>query len=387
VKNQWFRQFPNKNLYNGGSEWQNDTKAVNAGVPDYYQTFYRNYDPALARFVSVDPEAEGAESMSDYHYAGDNPIVYNDVMGDLANVKINQPVLQGGFNDPALGDAGDANYGGGGGGGYVDLADAIGRNSDPNWMNDGAFDDAGAFSDDHGAAGIAFWNPPQNHSSSDDDNIIATNNANSVGANPYALSDGDDPGTRTETKATIPDDNVFEDPDAYFWGWNKDFRSLFPSIATNILWTQLGSQQRRFPSFNSLWENYPCTNRQGQHSFILSQSLYENQCAVRLGYALIQSGANLQNYNGAVDPSTGYPLRATELASWVQTQLGAPMVFSFDDFVNYTESHAVQGIIYEMPMGGPAHIDLIYNGNLNFLPALVGEQFYQTTTIEYWPVK
>jgi len=79
-----FSSPPNKNLYNGGSEWQNDTKAVNAGVPDYYQTFYRNYDPAIARFVSVDPEAEGAESMSDYHYAGDNPIVYNDPGGNKA---------------------------------------------------------------------------------------------------------------------------------------------------------------------------------------------------------------------------------------------------------------------------------------------------------------
>ena len=85
MKNQWFRQSPpNKNLYNGGSEWQNDTKAVNAGVPDYYQTFYRNYDPALARFVAVDPEAEGAESMSDYHYAGDNPIVWNDAGGNMS---------------------------------------------------------------------------------------------------------------------------------------------------------------------------------------------------------------------------------------------------------------------------------------------------------------
>jgi RHS repeat-associated protein len=81
----------NKNLYNGGSEWQNDTKAVNAGVPNYYQTFYRNYDPALARWVAVDPMAEGAESMSVFQYAGDNPIMGNDPGGDLAAVKNNLP--------------------------------------------------------------------------------------------------------------------------------------------------------------------------------------------------------------------------------------------------------------------------------------------------------
>jgi RHS repeat-associated protein len=77
---------PNKNPCNGGSEWQNDTKAVNAGVPNYYQTFYRNYDPALARFVAVDPMAEGAESMGVFQYAGDNPIMGNDPGGDKACV-------------------------------------------------------------------------------------------------------------------------------------------------------------------------------------------------------------------------------------------------------------------------------------------------------------
>ena len=30
----------NKHLYNGGAEWQNDY----GNLPDYQQTFYRNYD-------------------------------------------------------------------------------------------------------------------------------------------------------------------------------------------------------------------------------------------------------------------------------------------------------------------------------------------------------
>ncbi|BAU54915.1 DUF6443 domain-containing protein [Mucilaginibacter gotjawali] len=70
---------PNKNLYNGGSEWQNDY----SNLPDYYQTFYRNYDAAIARWVAVDPVAESAESMTSYQYAGDNPVMKNDPMGDL----------------------------------------------------------------------------------------------------------------------------------------------------------------------------------------------------------------------------------------------------------------------------------------------------------------
>jgi RHS repeat-associated protein len=69
----------NKQLYNGGSEWQNDY----TNLPDYYQTYYRNYDAALARWVGVDPIAEGAGSMSTYQYSGNNPIMYNDPLGNL----------------------------------------------------------------------------------------------------------------------------------------------------------------------------------------------------------------------------------------------------------------------------------------------------------------
>ena len=70
---------PNKQLYNGGSEWQNDY----SNQPDYYQTFYRNYDAALGRFIGVDPMAVSKHSMTPYQYAGDNSVMYNDPLGDL----------------------------------------------------------------------------------------------------------------------------------------------------------------------------------------------------------------------------------------------------------------------------------------------------------------
>lgn len=68
----------NKKLYNGGSEWQDDF----ADLPDLQQTFYRMYDAALGRFVGVDPVAEASESFNTYHYAGNNPILFNDPLGD-----------------------------------------------------------------------------------------------------------------------------------------------------------------------------------------------------------------------------------------------------------------------------------------------------------------
>lgn len=72
----------NKHLYNGGSEWQNDY----GNMPDYYQTYYRNYDAAIGRWVGVDPNPESAESMTVYQYGGNNPVLFNDPLGDKARL-------------------------------------------------------------------------------------------------------------------------------------------------------------------------------------------------------------------------------------------------------------------------------------------------------------
>jgi RHS repeat-associated protein len=71
---------PNKQLYNGGSEWQNDY----GDLPNYYQTFYRNYDAATGRFIGVDPMAVSAASMTPYQYANNNPVMNNDPLGDMS---------------------------------------------------------------------------------------------------------------------------------------------------------------------------------------------------------------------------------------------------------------------------------------------------------------
>lgn len=99
----------NKQLYNGGSEWQNDY----TNLPDYYQTANRNYDAAIARFVGVDPLAESAESMTSYQYAGNNPVMNNDPNGGVLQAEApfkNTGVYQvwGGDNgDPDNDDAAD----------------------------------------------------------------------------------------------------------------------------------------------------------------------------------------------------------------------------------------------------------------------------------------
>ena len=98
---------PNKQLYNGGSEWQNDY----SNLPNYYETFNRNYDPAIGRFVGVDPKAESAESMTGYQYAGNNPIMNNDPMGDLLKVVDPVPYSPGTFGTEAQADVINASGG------------------------------------------------------------------------------------------------------------------------------------------------------------------------------------------------------------------------------------------------------------------------------------
>jgi RHS repeat-associated protein len=71
---------PNKHLYNAGSELQDEF----SGIIDYYSTFFREYDPVLGRFNGVDPQASATMELSIYHYSFNDPVNFNDPMGDKA---------------------------------------------------------------------------------------------------------------------------------------------------------------------------------------------------------------------------------------------------------------------------------------------------------------
>jgi len=60
-------------LYNAGSELNEST--------NNYQTFFRDYDPALGRMVGVDIMANKYSSVSPYNYAFNDPIGLNDPSG------------------------------------------------------------------------------------------------------------------------------------------------------------------------------------------------------------------------------------------------------------------------------------------------------------------
>lgn len=88
-----------------------------------------------------------------------------------------------------------------------------------------------------------------------------------------------------------------------------------------------------FLSFANLWanhpttkgENSPCRNKQGNPAFT-------NQCAIRLGIALADSGMNVSTYSGVKCwfGHKGHFLRVEEMVKWLKTQthqVGKPVVF------------------------------------------------------------
>ncbi len=71
----WTREdaLGNSFLYNGGSELDDNT--------GNYQTFFREYDPALGRMTAIDPLAAKYSSWSPYNYAFNDPVALNDPTG------------------------------------------------------------------------------------------------------------------------------------------------------------------------------------------------------------------------------------------------------------------------------------------------------------------
>ncbi len=69
----------NKRLYNAGSEIQNDL-----GL-DVHQTFYRFLDTWTLRWWQVDPKPSA--SISVYASMDNNPIRYNDPLGDVVEIE------------------------------------------------------------------------------------------------------------------------------------------------------------------------------------------------------------------------------------------------------------------------------------------------------------
>ena len=97
----------NNFLYNAGTEL-NSTSGM-------YDLFFRNYDPALGRMHGVDPMAGKYSGLSPYNYSFNDPVYWNDPMGDDAggSAAFEKKFGSGGggYEDAHAGGDGDFNFG------------------------------------------------------------------------------------------------------------------------------------------------------------------------------------------------------------------------------------------------------------------------------------
>ncbi len=106
----------NRYGFNGGNEYEDE------GELNYSNTFYRKYDAQIGRFTGVDMKSEMTVSLNPYHFGGDNPVMFNDPLGDRMHKGEDGQYHPDWYNDLMWGGGAGGVYGGytggGGGGGF-----------------------------------------------------------------------------------------------------------------------------------------------------------------------------------------------------------------------------------------------------------------------------
>ena len=132
------------------------------------------------------------------------------------------------------------------------------------------------------------------------------------------------------------------------------------------------------PSFDDLWRHYP-PDIDKYHHARPSAGNWPNQCAIRLGYDLQQSGVDMSSYPQENTTKEGYPRYSKGLADWLERMYGMPKKIPQATF--QSEYWNQRGIIYiAPPPNGIGHIDLFNAGQ-------TGSGYYRGSEIWFWNLK
>jgi len=142
------------------------------------------------------------------------------------------------------------------------------------------------------------------------------------------------------------------------WLGNNNQRGVFSDAS---------SGRNSFPSFKTMWDNYPRNGYEGILNKWESNNL-RNKCAIRLSYSFVNAGGNISDYKGDVSKH-GYVKDAQGFADYL-SGYKRPQIMGREKFFqsDYAES---QGIIFfersghnynDQPFWN--HIDLYNRGSL-----------------------
>jgi Type VI secretion system (T6SS), amidase effector protein 4 len=156
------------------------------------------------------------------------------------------------------------------------------------------------------------------------------------------------------------------------------------SVGGGRKWTPLSGLKQAFPSFETLWNNYPENNIvDGVESpaHPSSNPKYENQCAIRMSECLIKSGFSLKGYpkDDLDEDNKRWALTANRLKYFLSQQIKPTEILTQAKFEEkYWDK---TGIIFIVPpKGGIGHIDLFNKG-------VTGSGYYTGDKIWFWEIE